>query len=387
MPTTSLRHFTRLLTPFRWATARNITTYGSRTHPKPKTANTSRIIPNSGPTGSKARLTPDFGQVRFTAQDVPPLTYWITAVGPPYVLNGEVTAAECHEVCQRYAALALEDAPGWRQRHIALPFSSSSARTGAGAGTGRAKPDDRNKIPLPTLHYVAVMLMHSRTGHIATHMLHTGVALLYPPSVLTLARTGLRRDLLDRPQFRSTREALQKLSSSSQPPPGIDVAYYRADILTVAGLAQTRLHTREADDRALKYFAAAATAASGPEPSASAWQWRVTAVLTQSQIHLQRGERERALAILRQAARELDNEQLCYRYAMQLPADDPERGTMLQRAAVSGVAEAARELGRVEEERLKDEEKGDGRGAIMSVKERRCLADEWLAIAGDKAVI
>ncbi|OTA60779.1 hypothetical protein K449DRAFT_383512 [Hypoxylon sp. EC38] len=307
-----------------------------------------------------------FAQVRFTLADVPPLSFWTSNARPPLIPDGEVSPAEFLAACRRYAYLAIEDAPGWRQRHLSTTTTTASGGNFANDGT----------IPLSTLHYASILLMRSPAagGHLATHILHTGVTLNYAPSVLTMARLGLKAGKLDNLQFSPAKEALERLASGRNRDP-----YHRADALTLMGLLHARQGTSAGDERALRFFGDAAEAAKTP---GATWQWRPSAVLEQSRTYIRRKQVDRAREVLRTAARELDNADVCFEYAMLLPADDPERMPMLERAAVSGVEGAAREMGRIELERVAEE-------GLSSAerREREVLADEWLGIAGDKALL
>ncbi|OTA85093.1 hypothetical protein M434DRAFT_400255 [Hypoxylon sp. CO27-5] len=305
-----------------------------------------------------------FAQVRFTLADVPPLSFWTSNARPPLIPAGEVSPDEFLAACRRYASLAIEDAPGWRQRDL----STTASRGNLG---------NDGTIPFSTLHYASILLMRSPAagGHLATHILHTGVTLNYAPSVLTMARLGLKAGKLDGLQFSPAKEALERLASARNRDP-----HYRPDALTLMGLLHARQGTSAGDERALRFFGGASEAAAR-EPGA-AWQWRPSAVLEQSRTYIRRKQADRAREVLRVAARELDNADVCFEYAMLLPVDDPERMPMLERAAVSGVEGAAREMGRIEALRAKEE-------GLSSAerREREVLADEWLGIAGDKALL
>lgn len=356
-----VRHFTRLsLHLSRQAAIRPtkiIHHAGRIPHLRPLTSTPFRL--------AKARVPPhrnSFAQVRFTLADVPPLSFWVNHVRPPLIPDGEVSPAECLEACRRYASLAIEDAPGWRQRAL--------------SPTGPGGNREDGTIPLSTLHYASIMLMSSPAtgGHLATHMLHTGVTLDYAPSVLAMARMALKVGRLHDPQFAATKEALERLASGPKSDP-----YYRPDALTLMGLLHARQGTPAGDERALRFFSDAEKAARVPN---AVWQWRPSAVLGQSRTYVRRKQPDRAREVLQIAAKELDNAEVCFEYAMLLPADDPERMPMLERAAVSGVEGAAREMGRIELQRAAEE-------GLSSAerREREVLADEWLAIAGDKALI
>lgn len=339
----------------------------------------------------------------------------------PIVPAGEVSAAECHDACRRYVALALEHKPGWRQRALVTTSNSISSDDRA------AMIKEGDKIPLFSLHYAAVILLGGAGVAIGTHAMHSGVLLGYPPAILCMTRMALKRGQLQHPQFEPTKEALQRLvaSSSSSSTPSTSAKssakkpghrgstsaskqtitddgspdLYIPDTLTAMGLAHAKHGTTSGDDRALRFFGLASLAASaGTAP----WEWRASAALGQAAIHEKRGERERARLILGAAVRERDTPDLCYAYARLLDEGDPERWRMMVRAAVNGVLEAAREVGRDEWRRLQEIEeaeaaaaaaKEEGGGEVRGLSERqkyeaRFLADEWLAIAaaGDKGV-
>ncbi|KAI1397859.1 hypothetical protein F4819DRAFT_470583 [Hypoxylon fuscum] len=380
MSTNSLRKLTCLSKLSRQITTRhngNIISHISR-------INQARPISSTPRRPAKAREVAHrntFAEVRFTASDVPPLSFFTAQARPPLVTSDEVTPSECFEACQQYARLAVEDSPGWRQRALTTTtttFSSNSTTPG--------------KIPLYVLHYAAVMLMQSPTsaGHLATHILHTGVTLAYAPSILTIARLGLKRHMLDRPHFAPAKEALERLAAARAP--GQSDGRYRPDALALLGLAHAQLGS---DDRALWLLGGAAAAAKfqaqaqdGERWRAPTWHWGASAVLEQAKILARRRQADRARDVLREAARELDNADVCYQYALLLGEDDPERTAMLQRAAISGVEDAAREMGQAELRRLQEEEgRGEGRMDERERRDRRVIAEEWLGVAGDRAII
>ncbi|XXG96740.1 hypothetical protein Hte_003031 [Hypoxylon texense] len=449
MSTASLRHLVRLYNPIRQAT---------RKPPLPVFRHTGHIL-HSRPATVRARVSPSrtsFEKVRFTASDVPPLDFWTEHLQQPWFESDDespykVGAAACHSACRRYAALAIQDKPGWRQQALTTSPTISSS----GAYSSRGGDDGGGKVSLHTLNYVVAMLIRSATaGHLATHIVHSGVMLGYPPSVLTMARLGLERDLLDRPQFLPTKEALHKLatldpvptfpssSKSKSNKPGAtkqpgrgssssssddDDYYYLPDALTAVGLIHARRKEPQGDKRAVRYFdqaraAAASTSTTTATPLAppsggpGIWQWRASAVLALVEVYLRRGQRDLARALLRESVPELDNAEACYQYAqLLLPPEDggegegggedenekvekknyAERVALLERAAVSGVEEAAREMSRVELRRLEEDDekekkkkKAGGKGlSEREKKDRRFMVEEWLVIAGDKGVV
>ncbi|KAL7627166.1 hypothetical protein AAE478_003942 [Parahypoxylon ruwenzoriense] len=322
-----------------------------------------------------------FAKVRFSAADVPPLPLWVERARDFRVADDELaTPAACRDACVRYAALAIEDKPRWRERMLS---TSSSPATGGGS-----------QIPLYTLHYAATMLAQAPVlaGHLSTHILHSAVLLGYAPSVLTLARLGLRRGLLDSPHFAAAREALEKLARvPGRGKPDPSGSYYRPDALTLLGLAQAEQKpgTTASADRVLRYFedaalAFAAAGGDGSNPDAVSWQWRISAILAQTPLYTARGDTARAKEVLRVGTYELDSEEACFQYAQLLtgPEEEEERTNLLRRAAISGVEGAARELGRQAEQ----EAEREGLGA-RERRDARFLADEWAGIAGDKAIL
>lgn len=302
-----------------------------------------------------------FAKARFTAADVPSLEFWAARARPPLV--DDLTPGECLSAAQAYAALALREPTNWRQ-HLAT--------------------EKYNHIAPYALHYLAYMLIAGAPSpggfHLATHMLHTNVTLLYAPSVLTLVRLALARDKLGQPQFAAAEEAFERVVLAPRDDP---------NACTLQGLIHARKNRREADDKALAWFQLARRlGGDGDEPSdkpsASAskgWDWQSSCVVGMAKIYTKQGKIQQAKDIWYYAATELDVPEACWFYAQALDKDDPERVRWLKKAAVSGYLEAARELGQIELRALEDGGLSKG-----EVAERQALADEWLAIAGDKAL-
>ncbi|KAI5862313.1 hypothetical protein GGS23DRAFT_92510 [Durotheca rogersii] len=365
-----------------------------------------RSISSTRRTAEKVRAVPHrdtFARVRFTVADVPPPSVWAPRARDLLLPEDDklIHPEACSEACGRYAALAISGERGWRHRALSASVSSHG---------------NDSRILLYTLHYAAVMMITRPpvlAGHLATHILHTGAMLDYAPSALTLARIALRRGLFNGPQFLDARGAVERLArkdSNSSP-------YYRPDALTLLGLAQIQRQNQqagadpEADDRALRYFEEAAQIfadarrGSGDgdgRPAAVAWQWFSSAVLAQARIYLRRGWERAAVTALRIGVYELDNAEAHYELAQLLRTPSPgetEPGTrregekgggagewmnLLQKAAISNVDAAARELAHLE---LCRADAGTDGEDGLTARERRVLADEWLGIAGDEATV
>lgn len=299
-----------------------------------------------------------FAHVSFEATDVPPSPYWLKHMRPLLVPDNIISPVDCFEACTRYVSLAIKDSSGWRQRDLT---------TGENAREG--------KISMFTLQWTAIPLLFFSQGkapYIGTHILHTGVLLGYAPSILTLARMGLEKKLLNSsPNFAPTKEALEKLAASSTGP----YTKYRPDALTLLGSLYAELGTPAGEDRALRCFSEAEKAASAPETKAE-WEWRTMAISEQCKIYVRRKQTDRAHEVLRANVYELDNPKLCYQYAMLLDPNDPKRMAMLEKAAISGNSAAAREMARMERIRAATEGLTDWERRASGV-----LGDEWFAIA------
>ncbi|KAI1805883.1 hypothetical protein F4811DRAFT_203152 [Daldinia bambusicola] len=341
---------------------------------------------------------------RFTQADIPDLSFWLHHAVPPLVPNGEVAPAQCLEACVRYVQLATEGAHGWQKRRL-----SATATSPAILADGR--------IPLFTLHYAAAtLLLFGRTRPcylLSLHILTTAASLGYVPSVLDLAHIGHRTGGLDRPQFEYAREGLARLvaaatttnSNNNNPNNRSDSGReYRLDVLTLAAMVQlSEPTTRASTDRAVRLLEeafktyAAATGAtvegekekdttSTTSTSTPIWERRATAALTLSQLYVDRKQVSRARDLLASVAKELDNPEVYFRWAMLLDESDLRRRVLVQKAAVSGVEAAAREIAREIRESLKVEEGGE-RLSNWDRKAREVMAHEWAAIAGDEAIL
>ncbi|KAI0851638.1 hypothetical protein F5Y00DRAFT_228806 [Daldinia vernicosa] len=320
----------------------------------------------------KARVPPHrntFTQIRFTEADIPSLPFWTKHTVPPFVPNGEVSPAQCLEACKRYVPLAIENKPNWQQRNLSPTVASPTTHDGT--------------IPFFTLHYAAItLLLFAQTPgnrSLAIHILATGTTAGYAPSALTLARLGHKTSSLDKPQFAHAKEALATLLAS--PDRSSSSSEYLPDTLTLAALVQLATNTRPSTDRAMQLLedASRAYAAAG---GSAVWHWRASGVLALSRLFLERKQTSRARAALSAAVKELDDPEISFRYAMLLSRSDAQRRVLVQRAAVSGVEEAAREMARETRESLEEE----GLSA-WERKARGVIADEWAGIAGDKGIL
>ncbi|KAI1213431.1 uncharacterized protein F4807DRAFT_456774 [Annulohypoxylon truncatum] len=364
MPSKSIRHLTRLpLYLFLQPAIRPSTTITIIHHalraPKPRYLSSStpyhiRKSPTNNRHNGFTTEPPKHTSTRtkFTGSDAPPLSFWETYARPPLVPPDTVTPEACHTACKQYVSLALENLPNWQRRCPSL-F---------------------------TLQYVILVLMNSPgSTALAMHITHTLVSLDYAPAILSLAYLGFRSGQLESNiHLTQAKQGLERLSSLTPPNrSSSSSSTYRADALTLAGLIAASRQTPKDDTRALNLFTEASTAFTS---SATAqWQWRASAVLAEGKIHARRSRPDLARAVYAAHARELDNADVLYAYAMLLERTDPARVPMLERAAVSACAGAAREMARVELERAEDAGLSKGERYV-----RRVLADEWLRIAGEK---
>ncbi|CAJ2505983.1 Uu.00g001130.m01.CDS01 [Anthostomella pinea] len=332
-----------------------------------------------------------FAKARFSRTDVPPREFWAAQARPPLV--ADLTADECQRAAHQYADLALEDAADWRQKRL-KPANADGNADGK---------DSSQYVSYYTLHYIATMITLGPRGpawHLATHIFHTLTQLGYEPSVLTLARLGLRTGNLHLPHFRPAVDALDRSLRSRRG---------SADACTLKAMMCMAQETREGDDEALRWFRKAfdthnslvnSSTSSNTDLSANSddqdaktvdrvlpqhWQWQTSFALGTAAIRARRGETDKARELYRFAARDLDNAKGCYELAQLLDdaaGDHPERRELLEKAAVSGVDAACRELGVLERERA-----AAGLGSRKEREEARVLAEEWAAIAGDRAAL
>lgn len=298
---------------------------------------------------TKIRVGPgkdSFAKARFTAADVPSLHFWATKARPPLV--GDLSPEECLATAQRYTALALREPVNWRQ-NLAT----------------------QHGISLYTLHHIANMIITgppSPAWNLATHILYTNVQLSYTPSILTMVRLSLKRDRLEGQQFSPAQDAFERLLARRDDP----------DACTLKGLVHAAKNTREADNKALEWFQLARRIG-GEEPQA--WDWQSSCIMGLAKIYLKQNKTKQAKDTLHYAAVTLDIPEACWLYAITLSEDDANRPSWLKKAAVSGIPAASRELAQAELRRLNDESLSKG-----EMVEKQALADEWLGIAGDKAL-
>ncbi|RYO77319.1 hypothetical protein DL766_007284 [Monosporascus sp. MC13-8B] len=297
----------------------------------------------------KVRVGPrrdGFANAKFTAVDVPPFEFWAAQARPPLV--DDLSPEECAATARKYAALALEDSSNWRETLTT-----------------------KHGISLYTLHHMANMIIMgppSPAWHLGTHILYTCVQLSYRPSILTMVRLALRSNKLGDRQFSGAEEAFARLLARRDDP----------DACTLQGLIYARQNSRAADDKASEWFRRAMRIG-GNEPGA--WEWQSSCVMGLATIYRKQKQGKQARELLRYAAVCLDIPEACWLYASILDKYDPKRPSWLKKAAASGIEAAARELAQIELAGLDDW--GLSRKERM---EREALADEWLGIAGDKAL-
>ena len=325
-----------------------------------------------------------FAKVRFTREDIPPPQFWERAKELP---GADLSADEYQKAARAYVDIALRNTAGWRERFIAVdddPHINSSED-----GKGRT-------ISAYTLHYVALMIMMTRTspstktaGHLAMHILHTLSGLGYAPSTLTLMRMALARNLLGEPQFEPAMEKFESIlrrigdssnsKSKGNPAYKVSESDYAADACTLRAIIYERENTREGDVNALRWFRRAyelgqtTTASTANHPPAHSegsqnadtttstepddknnpfdprWQWKVSFALGVGRIRMRRGELEKARDMFAMASSELDNADGYLVMADVLEkmgeADTNKYVEALEKAAISGKVEAARKLG------------------------------------------
>ena len=299
---------------------------------------------------AKIRLGPGkdaFAKVKFKKTDIPSFDFWADKARPPLV--SDLSPEECAATIEKYADLAIENAPKWRE-----------------------KLTTDHQISLYTLHYIAAMVIMrppSPAWHMAIHILHTAVRLSYAPSILTIVRLAHMRNLLGQTQFAQAEEAFARVLACRDNP----------DACTLKGLILAARDRPDADVKALDWFRLAVQIG-GEEPGA--WNWQASCYTGMAKIYLKQGEKEKARETLRHAANRLDVPEACWLYANTLAQDDADRAVWFKKAVVSGNMAAARELAQLE---LRDIDNASL--SRREKEEKQAFADEWLAIAGDKALL
>ncbi|KAI1484998.1 hypothetical protein F5X96DRAFT_683174 [Biscogniauxia mediterranea] len=332
-----------------------------------------------------------FARARFKRSDLPPVSFFASQLRPPITSTTTPTlpsARSCHRALEQYLALALSpSAPlTWRDK---LPFSSSSSSSSSSGPS------------LATLHTGATALILGPEGpawRVALHVLHTGALRGYAPSVLTLVRFGLRARGLGQPQFEVAEAALRRLVEGRKSPQLEDeVRPYLPDAYTLMGLVCAARDTRRDDDEALLWFRRAVESDAAAEKGSSSeeeekegedhisndrWQWKESCLLGAATIRMKRGEHARAEPLLRYAADVLDSAKACSALATLPGHADARSRFYLGKAAVNGMPDACREMGRRETERASQE-------GLSEWERKRSLAfaDEWMAMVGDKGLI
>ncbi|KAI0971841.1 hypothetical protein F4678DRAFT_432259 [Xylaria arbuscula] len=346
-----------------------------------------------------------FSKVRFTRADVPPLEFWELQARAPLVTD--LSPDECQQAIQAYTDAALKNTSRWRERLITVIDSQSHD----GDSKGNAPP-----LSAYTLHYAAWMMATDPTKtigaarHLAMHILHTLSSLEYTPSILTMVRLALTRNLQDQPQFAPAVEGLERiLRRVGDNKSVVSKSDFAADACTLRALIYEKEDTREGDNNALRWFRrayelgqsttagdrvhelggdkeregddASTTTRTETAPFDPYWQWKASFALGVGRIRAKRGEMDKARDMYAIAASELDNTEGCWLLADVLEkmgeTDSEQYAQSLEKAAISGSRNAARRIASREWDRAV--EPGLGR---WEKRRRQIVAEEWMAVAG-----
>ncbi|KAI0115794.1 hypothetical protein GGR51DRAFT_502139 [Nemania sp. FL0031] len=359
------------------------------------------------------RLVPTrdhFTQVRFTLADVPPKEFWAEQATSQGLTDLRVD--ECLRVVQAYAALAIKNTPGWRERHITMENID-------------IPPGQIKTLPAYGLHLVGVILAFMKptdaAAHMGVHIFHTLACLDYAPSILTLLRSGQLRRVLGEPQFEPALEGLERIlrriddnssrsssnNNNKKSTKQTSETRFAADACTLRGLIYAAENTKDGDTNALRWFrrayeinSAAPTTtqtsadksqgSQAADPSSAGeekesgkpdqhWQWKASFALGVAAIRMKRGELAKARAMYEMASSELDDAR-GYLGMANLLEKMGEAGTekytkCLEKAAISGNAEAMRKMGARERERAAE----DGLSK-WERRKRQVIAEEWMAV-------
>ncbi|KAI1868191.1 hypothetical protein JX265_007014 [Neoarthrinium moseri] len=292
------------------------------------------------------KAPPSFAKARFSRMEVPQLAFFEDAAKPS--LASGLDPQECFRSAHAYVDLAVADNPGWRDSLRDPPHSLSYA----------------------TLHYIAVMIMNGPPGpafNIATHIYHTLTMANYAPSILTVVRLALMRKMLGQPQFSQAQDKFTLMARRKDDP----------NACTLQGLILSAKTTPETDREALQWFRTAASLA-GEEPGA--WEWQASCALEMGKIYLRLKQNDRAKAIWRYCAQDLDIAEGCWLYSTLLEPSDPEKYIMVRKAAVSGIPQAAQEMAILDDPSVEGSEGGGS--SSWDIKASNVFKKEWQAIAG-----
>ncbi|ETS75730.1 hypothetical protein PFICI_12674 [Pestalotiopsis fici W106-1] len=301
--------------------------------------------------GPRIKAGGSFAKVRFSQTDVPQLAFWKERARPPLVSG--LDPEDCFRSAHTYVDLAIADRPGWRNTLRDPPHSLS----------------------YETLHYMAAMVIAGSPGPafpIALHIYTTLVSLNYTPSILTMTRLALMRNLLGQPQFRETEEKFAALVRRKDDP----------NACTLQGMILMAKSTPETDKKALEWFRLAASLG-GEEPGA--WEWQGACAVEMGKVYLRLKNPQRAKDIFKYSAETLDAPEAALLYSSLLDDSDPEKYIWTRKAAVSAVNNAAREMARLEGLRAPSQD-SKSVGA-WEKKKSLVLQREWEAIAGDRAIV
>lgn len=270
---------------------------------------------------------------------------------PPLVSGLE--PEECLQTAHTYVDLAIADKPGWR----------STLR------------DPPHELSYATLHYLAAMMTSGPPGpafNIALHIYQTLVTLNYPPSVVSMVRLAVMRNMLGQNQFKLAEERFAALLRRNDDP----------NACTLQGRILAAKLTPETDKKALEWFRLAASLG-GEKPGA--WEWQASCALEMGKVYLRMKNFQKAKDIWKYCAENLDVAEGAWLYSTLLEDADAEKYQWVRRAAVSGIPEAAPEMARLEGLSLEDQgSKGQG---PWERKASAVMQREWEAIAGDRKVV
>ncbi|ROW14926.1 hypothetical protein VPNG_03310 [Cytospora leucostoma] len=344
----------------------------------------------------------------FSPADVPLLPEWTH--GLETLGNTTLTPMQCMQAAQRYVSVATQHESYWRPR----------------------LEKDHGLSPY-LLHWLGIALMSSNQAprwRLGTHMLRSASELGYGPSTLTLMRvfTSMSGDAAAKASksriFTEADRRFQQIVSRGADP---DALTLQGIILAKSGAkdrARRALESFEKAERAWEASAAVSTSSSSsssssqdgssgsgtkkpdpntpedegassfdpqqirlPPPREPRWEWETSCVLGRAGILERQGRPGEAAALYRVAALELDNPTGFWKLAQLARAagdgdggrrDTPERRTYLLKAAISGVAEACRELGELEAIVA-----AGGRGGLSAREreEREKMSREWFRLA------
>jgi hypothetical protein len=277
--------------------------------------------------------------------DVPSLSFWETTAQT--ALFSDANPALCLALAHEYVDRAVINSPDWQTTLNVAPFSYSK------------------------LHYIAIMITMGppqAAFNISLHILQTLVTLNYAPSILTMVRMALRRNMLGQPQFQQAESKFRAISGRKDDP----------NACTLQGMILAAQLTPETDRQAMNWFREAASIG-GEEPGA--WEWQASCALEMGKAYTRLQQPEKARAIWEYCAKQLDLEEGGWLYASSLERSHPERRDLVQKAAIGGNQEAAREMAAYEGSVAN--KTGASTVGAWDRKAAAVLQKEWEAIAAE----